>query len=114
MKLELHIPRPPSVNGLYANRSGGRYKTRRYTKWLAEAGYALSPQIRGHKTLTAPCSVALVFDKRRGDLDNYVKGPFDLLTRHRVWLDDDQVEQILLRHDRQAGGIMFVTIDAKE
>ena len=81
-------------------------------RWLAEAGYAINPQLRAWKTLTGPVNVALVFNRGRGDLDNYVKATLDLLTKHRVWQDDNLVEEILLKHDKQAGKVMFVTVEA--
>ena len=45
MKLTFTLPKPPSLNGLYANRKGGRRKTDRYNMWIANAGVLLEGQM---------------------------------------------------------------------
>jgi crossover junction endodeoxyribonuclease RusA len=100
---------PPSVNALYRNVPGvGRVKTKRYKAWQAEAGWALAPHLRGHKTITGDVRVNIIL-KRRGDIDNKCKALLDLLTTHGVYADDKQVCALSI----QAGDIEGCVIEVE-
>ena len=114
MRLEVHIPRPPSVNGLFRDGGKGdkgRFKTTGYRNWIHHAGLVLNGQLDGWQTITGPVKISLTCDKRRGDLQNYDKAPLDLLTRHKVYEDDSQIVDLHLRHDPQCGDLMFIRVD---
>lgn len=36
-------------------------------------------------------------DKRRRDMDNYTKSVFDACTKNKVWEDDSQIDELLIR-----------------
>jgi Holliday junction resolvase RusA-like endonuclease len=92
MRTCLNLPFPPSLNGLFANRKGGRRKSDRYKLWQADATEMLLKQRRNqHKGNVA---VNIFFsrpDNRRRDLDNLNKGILDLLVTHKVIVDDSRV-----------------------
>lgn len=111
MKLKFHIPRPPSVNALYANAPGkGRIKTARYKAWIADAGYAMQPQIRRWKELTCDVRVVMTVNKARCDLPNLEKAPFDLMKIMGVYKDDKQVVGFTMNHNPECGDLMFIEV----
>lgn len=84
----LYLPRPPSLNGLFANRKKaagrkGRKRTDAYTNWLDAAGWELI--IQKPAPVLGQVRVAMAIeDEGRGDIDNLFKATLDLLVTHRV------------------------------
>ena len=89
-RLELHLPMPPSVNGLYRDRKGakGRTKSKAYKAWISEAAM----MVRNQATTRFEGDVSLRFyfgpRNRRADLFNFVKAPEDLLVSQGIIEDD--------------------------
>lgn len=91
MRTELKLPFPPSVNQLYSTnwKTKQRFKSKRYRKWIAEAGICLITQKRNKH----PGKVVMTFivrnpDNRRRDLGNLEKAVSDLLVAHQIIRDD--------------------------
>lgn len=80
---KLELPFPPSVNGMYFNRRGGRTKTEEYKNWLNAAGLMLNRQKPRPVLFRASVSIDLD-DRRRGDADNRAKPVLDLLVSRGV------------------------------
>jgi hypothetical protein len=91
------VPVPPSLNGLFANRTkkgaigGKRFKGRKitpeYLAWRHEAGYRLNQQ----RLTPMPGRVAISIvlpDQGRTDLDNMGKAILDLAVAHKL-IDGD-------------------------
>lgn len=111
MTVDISLPFPPSVNGLYRNRrQGGRVKTDRYNTWLNAAGWELKrqrpPKVTGRYSITVHVERK---DKRRRDLGNLHKGISDLLVMHGV-IEDDSLEErvILMWSDTVTGCRVFI------
>ena len=89
-RLELYLPMPPSVNGLYRDRKGakGRAKSKRYKLWLEEACGRLGRQRLD--SFEGDVSLRFFFGprNRRADLFNFVKAPEDLLVSQGIIEDD--------------------------
>ena len=88
--IKISLPRPPSVNALYANVPGkGRVKSARYRTWLNAAGWEIKAQkpgkVKGDYRLWLYCQRP---DRRRRDLGNLEKPISDLLVAHGVVSDD--------------------------
>lgn len=85
----LTIPVPPSVNKLFANRAGGRFKTREYKDWLSEAAWMIREQLPD----PVPGRIVVLISAEReslsADIDNRVKAILDLLVKSKV-IDDDR------------------------
>ena len=95
VRTELDIPFPPSVNTLFANRKGGRFKTEKYKTWIDEAGWMIKTQRDRHNRHAGNVSFTLFVrrpDNRRRDIDNLQKAVLDLIVRHRILADDSQIE----------------------
>ena len=91
MTIELTLPMPPSVNQLYANRKGGRMKTKKYSDWIYSAGWALEEQ--GLLSIKGDVEVYYYFGPRcrKSDVFNREKAISDLLVSHRVIEDDRKI-----------------------
>lgn len=117
------VPSPPSFNSLYRNTSQderdrakvvgktlkGRRRTHAYNTWANAAGWCLKVEngkARTWQPIEGPVRVEIVTGNARQDNDAGVKAIFDLLTEHRVWLDDRQVR----RHEVVYGGPSRETI----
>lgn len=113
MGLNVHIPRPPSLNHNHSNNGrGGRHKAGRYDDWIKRAGWALNPQTAGWVMLTEPVKIAIQVNKDKADIDNLLKPAFDLLQKHRVFENDSQVTELHVWHDEQCGDLMFIHVEA--
>ena len=96
--IEIRLPLPPSVNGLYANIPGkGRVKSSGYRKWINAAGWALIEQKPA--TVSGDYDMWLYFewpDNRRRDIGNLEKAVSDLLVTHKVIEDDSRCQALHL------------------
>ena len=91
IKLELLLS-PPSVNTIWINKPGGRFKSEKGRKFEKEAKIEIVNQYKG-KALKSRLNVKvdLYFkDKRSRDIDNWNKILFDSLTGV-IWKDDSQI-----------------------
>lgn len=80
------------------------YHAGRYKKFLEDAEQAIPPcdpfdQLPGHVRVEIVIHVqkpkTSKLSRPRGDLDNYVKGILDVLTRRGYWLDDDEITVLI-------------------
>lgn len=115
MKTSFTIPMPPSVNALYANRPGGRFKTDAYKNWINLAALCIRDQkpapISGY--VAVRYVVATFTDKRKHDLGNLEKALSDCLTHHDIIDDDSQIRKITLEYSSiTAKGFVEVTVTA--
>lgn len=100
--LRFTLPFPPSVNHTWMRGSGkGLYANRLVKDFHANASVMIKSVIDGdlHQPLTQRLGVTVILhekDKRRRDIDNYTKQLFDALTKNNVWLDDSQVDSLLI------------------
>ena len=104
---------PPIVNSMFANRPGGRYKTKAYRDWLNAAGWELASQKPGH--VAGPYAITLTFGRKnkRSDLDNLIKASQDLLVSHRV-IEDDRFAQRIIAEWGQVEGVHIQVCSTKE
>lgn len=97
----LRLPVPPSTNNLFVNLTrGGRAASKRYTQWQTDAGWALKQRpVTSFGGMLVEVKIWVPRNNRR-DVDNFAKGILDLLTKHRVYNDDRQVQRLVIeRHD---------------
>ncbi|MBP6281003.1 MAG: RusA family crossover junction endodeoxyribonuclease [Leptotrichiaceae bacterium] len=96
IKLELLLS-PPSVNTIWINKPGGRFKSEKGRKFEKEAKIEIVNQYKG-KALKSRLNVKvdLYFkDKRSRDIDNYNKGILDAMTGI-IYEDDSQIDKLSL------------------
>lgn len=109
-RVDLILPRPPSVNALTFNLAdGGRGKTKHYEDWLTEAGWRLQQQRPGRIEGAYEIEIRIVRpDNRRRDLGNLEKAMSDLLVHHKVVADDSLAERITLAWMREDQGARVI------
>ena len=111
MHLTVSIPKPPSLNNLFANAGKrGRVKTPAYEAWIEEAGYALNRQTAYAPPIQGPVYVHISVNKGGADLDNLPKAVLDLLVKHRLIDDDRNVVKLTLLHSPGFNDNAVVTI----
>ena len=102
------LPFAPSTNQLW--RANGRrvYRSKKYTDWMDECGYALQQQTP-LPFFYEPVSISIKIgrpDKRRRDLDNFAtKAVFDALVHYRILDDDSLVHRFTAEWDEGITGI---------
>ena len=113
------LPWPPSTNRIWRNVAvSGKPRTllsqegRVYRKAAADA--CLATKLAG-KQIPDRLALRLVVqapDRRARDLDNTVKAVQDALTHAGVWLDDSQIDRLLVeRGPVVKGGMVSVTVE---
>lgn len=93
--LTLVLAMPPSTNNLFANsKAGGRFKTKSYRAWLAEAGWQLATQAR--RQFPGDVTLEMRFGPRQpnADCSNKIKAVEDILVTHGVLVDDRHVVKV--------------------
>ena len=109
----IRLPWPPTVNSYYSHTPRGVYLSRKgrlYRGLVLEAikEQGMSLGILDHMyvevTLYPP-------DRRKRDLDNYMKGLLDACSHADVWEDDSLIDQLEIRRGEVVrGGIVIMEI----
>lgn len=93
----LHLPWPPTVNSYYkVTRQGHRYLDKKVRVFRASVAESVNEQVPG-VTLDESLFVEVYLyppDRRKRDLDNYMKGLLDALTEAGLWEDDSLINQL--------------------
>lgn len=107
----LFIPVEPTPASRPRVSQYGTYYSKTYTAWLNAARGSLEGAIKAplegpvslemEVVCTKPRTGKLLFPK--GDVDNYAKGPMDVLTKLNAWGDDSQVVRLLVTKRYAAG-----------
>lgn len=101
--MKLTLPFPPSVNSYWRAPNKGVLVGKHLIsaagrKYLTNAVADVVTQLKRYpKPRTDLVSVVVILmppDRKRRDLDNYLKALFDSLTHAGIWLDDSQVKRI--------------------
>lgn len=107
----VQLPYPPTANNIFGNGKRGRYRTKAYDAWIAEAMAAVRQQNpaphHGPYLLTI---IARRPDRRRRDIANLEKPLSDLLVKAGVVRDDCDAQAIHLAWSPLPPGEAPVTI----
>lgn len=96
----LYLPWPPTINDYYGVIKRGKV----YVKYIKKAGKEYRKKVAEAineqsvlQTLDQRLYVEPILfppDRRRRDLDNYMKGLLDACTHADLWEDDEQIDQL--------------------
>jgi Holliday junction resolvase RusA-like endonuclease len=109
--LELTLPRPPSVNGMYATnfKTKRRFKSKKYSEWLLASEAALMTQrLEG---FLGPIQVDIAVgkqDKRKEDISNRIKAVEDFLVSHKIIEDDSLITRVSAWWDKKIEGCLVI------
>jgi crossover junction endodeoxyribonuclease RusA len=113
--MRLELPFPPSVNGYWRAFKRGSI----CTQIIAQKGRDYRDEVVGLlQDHLEPLEQRLMVkvslyppDRRRRDLDNYTKGLLDAITHAEIWLDDSQIDLLIVeRKEITKGGYAVVEI----
>ena len=106
------LPLPPSLNQAYPTaKTGRRYKSASLTAWAENAGWRIKEQ----NPTPFKCeiySIELEVPRAmRGDIDNRLKAPIDLLVQLGIVPDDSKMRKVSCeRRDDVSAGTCRVTV----
>lgn len=103
---------PPTVNHLYRNFRGRRYKTTSGRKYQERTTTKIRRAWKNQSASKEPVELRIRFitsDRRRWDIDNRVKALQDCLSMAGVIEDDRQIN--ILHVEREYGGKMATLIE---
>lgn len=101
-QIELTLPIPPSVNECYTWYPKRR-KSDVYKKWINLCTYSLVTRTKYNIVWNDWLEAELVFNiplyyknwnKKKQDLDNFLKPTFDLLSKEIPWFKDEHIKKI--------------------
>ena len=102
----LTLPWPPSVNGYWRSYQGRNILSKAGRAYQQAGAAALAGQ-QVPQLGTARVQVTLTLyppDRRRRDVDNYIKAPLDLLTKAGLWADDCQIRRLITEFEEPCKG----------
>jgi len=110
----LYLPWPPSVNDYYKmTRMGQRYLSKKVREFREQVEHSIQEQAPD-LVLEDPLFMEVYLfppDRRKRDIDNYMKGLLDALTEARLWVDDSQIDQLhIYRGEVIKGGVVRVEL----
>lgn len=97
---EIELPWPPSVNGYWRSFQGRQIISKRGREYRKEATRLMSEYGLFGERVSGDLSVSIDLHpptRRRYDIDNWIKAPFDALTHAEFWEDDEQVVSLSVR-----------------
>ncbi len=111
--LELLLPFPPSLNSYYRTVNNRILISKRGREYRNEVvGLVVLQRLKRFDDNRVEVSIMLrPPDKRRRDLDNYLKVVFDAITHSGLWSDDSNVDRISIeRGEVIKDGLLVVRI----
>ena len=110
----LYLPFPPTINSYYKmTRQGQRYLDKTVREFRQKVAHTVNEQAPGlHLDDPLFMEVYLFMpDRRKRDVDNYMKGLLDALTEAGLWEDDSLVDQLhIYRGEIVKGGLVRVEL----
>jgi len=99
--LTLRLPFPPSLNRIWRAVQGRVVLSAAAREWTTAAANAMPrgrvpPPFEGRLVVTLLLSPPRHYGKRKWDVANREKLLCDLLTKQRVWFDDEQIDMLLI------------------
>jgi len=112
------LPFPPSANHYWRHLTSGKLAGRTL---ISQEGRVFREQVQRNAIaerwprFTADQRLAVRIlaympDKRRRDLDNLLKSALDALTHAGVWVDDSQIDSLLIERAPTLGGVLMVEV----
>ena len=104
MKTTITIPFPPSVNSIWRSVKGRNILSKKYREWRTLASQEI--MIQRPKAIESKVIVHILLDrpdKRKRDIDNYIKAPLDTLVHMDLIEDDSLVETLTIGWSGKTG-----------
>lgn len=111
--IEVHLPYPPSVNRIWRANKAGKKRVSispEYDTWRVHAdrlAIALG-SCKGVKKIFGPFEAHIILRRRRGDLDNRVKGLLDWAQSRELIQDDANCERLVVEWGEAPHGCRLI------
>lgn len=95
--IEFALPFPPSVNSYYTHTRNGIFIGKKGVQYRKDSSLCIVEQLGDIDTISEPLHMEVVLyppDRRKRDLDNYMKCLLDAITHAQLWEDDSQIDQL--------------------
>lgn len=110
----LYLPFPPTINSYYKmTRMGQRYLDKSVREFRQKVADTVNEQAPGLCLYDPLFMEVYLFmpDKRKRDVDNYMKGLLDALTEAGLWEDDSLIDQLhIYRGEIVKGGLVKIEL----
>lgn len=116
MKLDLVMSLPPSVNRIWRQGKLGKvYRSEEYTNWRKKTLWEVGLQAKFGKIQGGYNLFVIVErpDKRKRDLDNFIKAINDILSASGI-IEDDHLCQSISMKWGGSGSLCHVTVEAAD
>jgi len=114
-ELVIFLPFPPTVNSYYSSGHGKvRYVSAAGKKFRNEVVESVNEQCSGIRIDSRINLEVILYppDRRKRDLDNYMKALLDAVTHSGLWADDELIDQLsIYRGETQRSGISRLEIN---
>ena len=116
--LMIQVPFPPSINHAWKHRVVGRramvYMSAEALNFRADVKRRIGTMIPTDKRLSVTITLYAP-NKRKYDIDNRVKAVLDAFTHAGVWVDDEQVDMLMVIRGEpvndKSGGYAFIHVE---
>ena len=99
MSYEFEMPWPPSVNGYWRTFRNRQIISKRGREYRKESLLLLGSMDLSGERLSSRLSVSVTLNPptlRKYDVDNFTKAAFDALSIAKFWLDDEQIDRLVV------------------
>ena len=112
--LQIVLPWPPSVNHYWASNGKRRFITQRGVDYRRDVSSIAMAQFGSNfSPLTGRLTVRIEVyppDRRTRDLDNLCKAPLDALAHAGIYVDDSQIDVLILARCRKSDNPVLVCL----
>jgi crossover junction endodeoxyribonuclease RusA len=112
---EFTLPYPPSVNGYWRAFRGRQIISKRGRDYRKHAIEVMNDLGLNDELISERMHLSVVIHPptlRKYDIDNWCKAPFDALTHAKFWIDDEQIDSLLIKKgEKVKGGLLKVKVD---
>lgn len=111
---EFELPFPPSINGYWRNYGNRQIISKRGRIYRKNAIQAMALQNLNNRNISNRLEVTIILrppTKAKRDIDNYAKASLDAITHSGFWVDDEQIDRLLVvRGEKVKGGLLIVKV----
>lgn len=96
--IELYVPWPPTVNSYYSHTKRGVFISKKGRQYRDEVLSEIQQQTPNMQLDESIHLTVILYppDRRRRDLDNYMKALLDACTEAGLWEDDSLIDQLYI------------------